>query len=62
MSFFLNLSKTQEKKIQQTHLRFNYKEERVKWESKDREENWTTVGNGNDEEFIELILTENDLN
>ena len=44
------------------NLRFNYKKERVKWESEEKEENLTIISNGSDEELIELIFIENDLN
>ena len=33
----------------------------MKWESEDGEESWIIVGNGGDEESIELIFIEKDL-
>ena len=44
------------------NLKFNYKKERVKWESEEKDENLTIINNGSDEELIELIFIENDLN
>ena len=57
---FSNFSKTQNKYNKLISNTIT-KRERVKWESGDKEENWTTVGNSGDEELIELIFIENDL-